>query len=79
MLLLGTGDSGKSTFSKQVRLIFKGGFNEGEISAFIDGLLSKTVHNINAIINATKTLSISVDPELMDSIELLLAEKKTYT
>ncbi|XP_022084266.1 guanine nucleotide-binding protein G(i) subunit alpha-like [Acanthaster planci] len=59
LLFLGAGESGKSTFAKQIRLIHHGGFSESERMAYKLVIYSNLISGMRAIIDAMSTLDIS--------------------
>jgi len=73
LLLLGTGDSGKSTFTKQVKVLYKGGFTEQELNSYADVILTRTIHSLNSIVGATKTMNIKISPSVEEASEKLAA------
>ncbi|XP_029921460.1 guanine nucleotide-binding protein subunit alpha-14-like [Myripristis murdjan] len=58
LLLLGTGESGKSTFIKQMRIIHGAGYSEVDRRGFTVLVFHNIVTAIQALINAMKTLKI---------------------
>ena len=52
MLLLGAGESGKSTIFKQMKVINKDGYSEKERKSFISIVASNTVISMKAILGA---------------------------
>ncbi|XP_034565126.1 guanine nucleotide-binding protein subunit alpha-14-like [Notolabrus celidotus] len=58
LLLLGTGESGKSTFIKQMRIIHGRGYSEADRKAFTRLIFQNIVTAIQALIQAMKTLRI---------------------
>ncbi|KAH8548413.1 guanine nucleotide-binding protein subunit alpha [Umbelopsis sp. PMI_123] len=58
MLLLGAGESGKSTILKQMKLIHDGGYSEDEREAFREIIFSNTVQSMRVILEAMETLSV---------------------
>ncbi|XP_054908706.1 guanine nucleotide-binding protein subunit alpha-11-like [Poeciliopsis prolifica] len=64
LLLLGTGESGKSTFVKQMRIIHGKGYNESEKKDFIKLVCQNIITAMQALIEAMETLNIDfVDDE----------------
>lgn len=59
LLLLGTGDSGKSTFIKQMRIIHGKGYNEADRQGFTRQVYQNIMAAIQALIDAMKTLEIN--------------------
>ncbi|XP_017263113.1 guanine nucleotide-binding protein subunit alpha-11-like [Kryptolebias marmoratus] len=58
LLLLGTGESGKSTFIKQMRIIHGKGYSENEKKGFTRLVFQNIIINIQALIEAMGTLQI---------------------
>ncbi|XP_053387115.1 guanine nucleotide-binding protein G(q) subunit alpha [Mercenaria mercenaria] len=59
LLLLGTGESGKSTFIKQMRIIHGSGYSEDDKRSFIKIVYQNIFMAMNAMIRAMDTLKIS--------------------
>lgn len=58
MLLLGAGESGKSTIIKQMKLIHEGGYSRDERLSFREIIFSNTVQSMKVIIEAMDTLGM---------------------
>ncbi|CAN0107771.1 guanine nucleotide-binding protein G(t) subunit alpha-2-like [Lampetra fluviatilis] len=58
LLLLGAGESGKSTIVKQMKIIHKNGYSEAECLEFRAIIYSNTLQSILAIVRAMETFSI---------------------
>lgn len=63
MLLLGAGESGKSTVLKQMKLIHHGGYNEHERDSYKEIIFSNTIQSMRAILEAMPQLDISLSPQ----------------
>ncbi|KAM7402247.1 hypothetical protein PAMP_017504 [Pampus punctatissimus] len=59
LLLLGAGESGKSTIVKQMKIIHKDGYSLEECLEFISIIYSNTLQSIMAIVKAMGTLNIN--------------------
>ncbi|KAM4719584.1 guanine nucleotide-binding protein subunit alpha-14-like [Anableps anableps] len=59
LLLLGTGESGKSTFIKQMRIIHGNGYSEDDRKGFIKLVCQNIIIAIQALIEAMRTLNIN--------------------
>uniref|UniRef100_A0A0N5A0H5 Guanine nucleotide-binding protein G(I) subunit alpha n=1 Tax=Parastrongyloides trichosuri TaxID=131310 RepID=A0A0N5A0H5_PARTI len=59
LLLLGAGESGKSTFFKQMKIIHDSGYSESERKAYISVVFSNTVQSLAAIIKAMGPLGVN--------------------
>jgi len=62
MLLLGAGESGKSTVLKQMKLIHHGGYNDQERDAYKEIIFSNTIQSMRAILDAMPQLDIPLQP-----------------
>ncbi|XP_078066041.1 guanine nucleotide-binding protein G(t) subunit alpha-1 isoform X1 [Mustelus asterias] len=58
LLLLGAGESGKSTIVKQMKIIHQDGYSREECLEFISIIYSNTLQSMMAIVKAMTTLSI---------------------
>lgn len=58
LLLLGTGESGKSTFIKQMRIIYDKGFSEYERREFGTSILRNIIHSMKTMVEAMDCLNI---------------------
>ncbi|EFC37220.1 predicted protein [Naegleria gruberi] len=61
LLLLGAGESGKSTLFKQIRIIHDGGYNEHELLGFVDTIHSNVLQSMQALIQASHDLNIPIE------------------
>lgn len=64
LLRSGTGDSGKSTFAKQMKIIYKGGFTESELENYATLLISRSLFSMRALIRACKQLKVRMGKSL---------------
>ncbi|KAF2153915.1 G-protein alpha subunit [Myriangium duriaei CBS 260.36] len=63
MLLLGAGESGKSTILKQMKLIHEGGYSRDERESFKEIIFSNTVQSMRVILEAMESLELPLaDP-----------------
>jgi guanine nucleotide-binding protein subunit alpha len=62
MLLLGAGESGKSTVLKQMKLIHHGGYNDQERDSYKEIIFSNTIQSMRAILEALPQLDLSLTP-----------------
>ncbi|KAG0294945.1 guanine nucleotide-binding protein subunit alpha [Dissophora globulifera] len=60
MLLLGAGESGKSTVLKQMKLIHDGGYSEDEKEAFKEIIFSNTVQSMRVILEAMDSMDLAL-------------------
>ena len=63
MLLLGAGESGKSTIVKQMRIIHEDGYSPGECRQYRSVVYSNTLQSMFAILQAMKKLEIDFNRE----------------
>uniref|UniRef100_A0A3P8TYI6 Guanine nucleotide-binding protein subunit alpha n=1 Tax=Amphiprion percula TaxID=161767 RepID=A0A3P8TYI6_AMPPE len=73
LLLLGTGESGKSTFIKQMRIIHGSGYSDSDRKGFTRLVFQNIITAIQALIQAMMTLQI----DYMDDNNIHHAEKLT--
>jgi GTPase SAR1 family protein len=64
MLLLGAGESGKSTIFKQMKIINKNGYSEKERKEFIGIVASNTIQSMTNIMEAFEKLETSIPGDL---------------
>jgi len=63
MLLLGAGESGKSTVLKQMKLIHHGGYNDQERESYKEIIFSNTIQSMRAILDALPQLDLALTPQ----------------
>ncbi|KAJ3208577.1 Guanine nucleotide-binding protein subunit alpha-13, partial [Clydaea vesicula] len=61
LLVLGSGDSGKSTLIKQIRMLHSEGFSKKEVQRFKNTILQNIFESIKKLILAAKELNIESD------------------
>lgn len=72
LLLLGTGESGKSTFIKQMRIIHGSGYSEDDKRSFIKIVYQNIFMAMNSMIRAMDTLKIVYkDPQNEENANLI--------
>jgi len=64
MLLLGAGESGKSTIFKQMKIINKDGYSEKERMDFIGIVFSNTVSSMNTLLEAFEKIELDMPGDL---------------
>jgi len=64
MLLLGAGESGKSTIFKQMKIINKDGYSEAERKAFKGIVYSNTVSSMNTLLEAFEKIELDMPADL---------------
>lgn len=69
LLLLGAGESGKSTIVKQMKVIHLDGFNPSELSSFIKPIHNNIVESVKALISACDKFDMRVADDLADIAE----------
>ncbi|KAK3540193.1 hypothetical protein QTP70_028390 [Hemibagrus guttatus] len=73
LLLLGTGESGKSTFIKQMRIIHGAGYTEEDRKTFTKLVFQNIITAMQSMIRAMETLSIALgNPDNQASADLLI-------
>ncbi|XP_061589696.1 guanine nucleotide-binding protein subunit alpha-14-like [Cololabis saira] len=75
LLLLGAGESGKSTFIKQMRIIHGKGYSDADKKSFTRLVFQNIITAIKALIEAMKTLEIP----FVDDQNINLAQKLSQT
>uniref|UniRef100_H2Y1Q1 Uncharacterized protein n=1 Tax=Ciona intestinalis TaxID=7719 RepID=H2Y1Q1_CIOIN len=74
LLLLGAGESGKSTIAKQMKILHQDGFSESERINFKPVVFANTVQSMVAILKAMESLNIQFgDPQRADDGKKLRA------
>ena len=68
MLLLGAGESGKSTIFKQMKVINKNGYTKAELKEFVGVVHMNVVQSMNLMIGAFDKLGIDVPGDLHGDI-----------
>lgn len=68
VLLLGSGDSGKSTILKQMRLIHKLPFSQQEIEFYRQLVFSNLVHGLKYLLDSMEDMGLAVSPENVSHI-----------
>ena len=75
MLLLGAGESGKSTIFKQMKIINKEGFSKKERMAFVDIIHSNVVQNMNMLMEAFAKVQHEM-PDELSALKVRFDERK---
>jgi GTPase SAR1 family protein len=63
LLLLGAGESGKSTFAKQIRIIHLGGFSDEERVHFKEVIYENVLYSVKNLVQACDNHQINLQPE----------------
>eukprot|EP01120_Amphizonella_sp_Union-15-10_P006107 TRINITY_DN1912_c0_g1_i1.p1 TRINITY_DN1912_c0_g1~~TRINITY_DN1912_c0_g1_i1.p1 ORF type:complete len:355 (+),score=75.58 TRINITY_DN1912_c0_g1_i1:3-1067(+) len=71
LLLLGTGDSGKSTFVKQMKVIHLNGFKKAEVERFKVVIKESTLLSIKVLIMKSQELNIKLSSQVQESKEIV--------
>ncbi|RYP58229.1 hypothetical protein DL770_010475 [Monosporascus sp. CRB-9-2] len=66
MLLLGAGESGKSTILKQMKIINEGGYSRDERESFKEIIFSNTVQSMRVILEAMESLELPLEDQRME-------------
>eukprot|EP01105_Mastigella_eilhardi_P018380 TRINITY_DN4246_c0_g1_i2.p1 TRINITY_DN4246_c0_g1~~TRINITY_DN4246_c0_g1_i2.p1 ORF type:complete len:388 (-),score=120.61 TRINITY_DN4246_c0_g1_i2:68-1156(-) len=69
LLLLGAGESGKSTFAKQIRCLHMNGFTDDERLAYRPSIAGNVIYCARALLKGCHDLGIEVGPE--ESVDFL--------
>jgi len=72
LLLLGTGDAGKSTFAKQMKVIHKDGFTKPELEKFVEILRDNCLAGMTRILFACNEWSLEIPKKLKPQAELVM-------
>jgi len=74
LLLLGAGESGKSTIVKQMKIIHENGYTEDDCKQYKAVVYSNTIQSIIAIVKAMKQLDVNfTDKSLLDTSQELFS------
>ncbi|KAH9891159.1 heterotrimeric G protein alpha subunit 4 [Cubamyces lactineus] len=71
VLLLGSGDSGKSTILKQMRLIHRVPFSSQEIESYRQLVFNNLTHGLSSVIDAMEDMELEVSPENKDIVQMI--------
>jgi GTPase SAR1 family protein len=72
LLLLGAGDSGKSTIFKQIRIIHLSGFNEEERKSYKLAVIGNMINTLQCLIRASASLGIKLEEDNQKAAENVL-------
>jgi len=78
LLLLGAGQSGKSTVAKQMKIIHMDGFSDDELKSYTSVICSNIVVAMRAILFAAKDMDIHISKSLKSSVSRLLSDDNEY-
>ncbi|TFY82376.1 hypothetical protein EWM64_g1630 [Hericium alpestre] len=71
VLLLGSGDSGKSTILKQMRLIHKVPFSAQEVEQYRQLVFNNLTHGMKYLIDSMEDMELEVTPENAEYVDLI--------
>jgi len=74
LLLLGAGESGKSTIAKQLKIIHLNGFTKEELLSYTPIIFSNTVGSMKVLVEACSNLKISISPSNQDIAKRIIQE-----
>jgi len=74
LLLLGAGESGKSTFAKQIRILHLNGFSENDRISFKTIIQSNCIGSIRALIEAVKKFDQKLSDGSLEACKRLMDE-----
>lgn len=72
VLLLGSGDSGKSTILKQMRLIHRVPFSAQEVESYRQLVFNNLTHGMKYVIDAMEEMELSILPENEDFVQMVI-------
>eukprot|EP01113_Clastostelium_recurvatum_P017644 TRINITY_DN2078_c0_g1_i1.p1 TRINITY_DN2078_c0_g1~~TRINITY_DN2078_c0_g1_i1.p1 ORF type:complete len:353 (-),score=52.60 TRINITY_DN2078_c0_g1_i1:38-1096(-) len=75
LLLLGAGESGKSTIAKQMRILYLNEFSTEERLAYKNIISSNILSNIQSLVQATNTFDVPLQEASIPSAERLMSEE----
>ncbi|KAJ6230017.1 guanine nucleotide-binding protein g(o) subunit alpha [Anaeramoeba flamelloides] len=73
IIVLGTGESGKSTFIKQLSILFQGGFTKQEKELFAKTIQKNLIINTKILLKATTELGIEITKESKEIAKTFVA------
>jgi len=68
MLLLGTGESGKSTIVKQMKVMYQGGYSKEECDGFIAVIYGNTLQSMKVLVQACGTLGLEFTNDQIERV-----------
>jgi GTPase SAR1 family protein len=72
LLLLGTGDAGKSTFSKQMKVIHKSGFTKAELEKYVEILRDNCLYGMNKLLFTCNEWNIEIPKKFKPQADLVM-------
>mmetsp|Transcript_26125 Transcript_26125/g.29069 ORF Transcript_26125/g.29069 Transcript_26125/m.29069 type:complete len:349 (+) Transcript_26125:97-1143(+) len=79
LLLLGTGDSGKSTFTKQMKILHKHGFTKTEQKQYSDVLKENTLSSVQSLIREADQRAMPLKKQVDEANIRLVTEAMALT
>mmetsp|Transcript_9591 Transcript_9591/g.13203 ORF Transcript_9591/g.13203 Transcript_9591/m.13203 type:complete len:356 (+) Transcript_9591:128-1195(+) len=79
LLLLGAGESGKSTIAKQMRIIHLEGFPESERLTYKSIIFNNVYSSMKALVNACNDLKIQISPNNMAAAHRIADDLQYFT
>jgi len=79
LLLLGAGESGKTTIAKQMKIIHLSGFPKEERLSYKSIIYNNTVSSMRVLITAAKELGIALQPQNNEIAEKVLALEEYFS
>jgi len=79
LLLLGAGESGKSTIAKQMKILHKQGFSTEEKASHKSIIFNNIVGSMRVLINAASELNVQIAPENKKAVESIVAVEEYFT
>jgi len=75
MLLLGAGESGKSTVLKQMKLIHEGSYTQEERESYLEIILSNTIQSMHVLLDAMEMMGIALQNPANNSRAQLIMDQ----
>jgi len=79
LLLLGAGESGKTTFSKQMRLIYLEGFSNEERMAYKSIIYENLISSMKTLINAAASFDLELQSKSKEAAEKLQSLEEYFS
>ena len=76
LLLLGGGESGKTTIAKQLKVLYGGGFEDAEAFQFIPEIQANVVESMRKLLVASAESRLPLDPMHRNDVDLLFIDAK---
>jgi len=79
LLLLGAGESGKSTIAKQMKIIHLKGFTDVEKRAFKSVIYNNIINSMKSLVLAAKSMEIKISPDNEKAAEELSKDSEYFS